>query len=68
MASLSLSGVFLGDRVFGSPSQLAYDAPLAARPNHFPVKAKACIFLYMYGGPSQMDLFDYKPVLQKYHN
>ncbi|MCE2799209.1 MAG: DUF1501 domain-containing protein [Planctomycetaceae bacterium] len=28
-------------------------------------KAKYCIFLYMYGGPSQMDLFDYKPELQK---
>ncbi len=30
-----------------------------------PHKAKYCIFLYMYGGPSQMDLFDYKPELQK---
>ncbi len=30
-----------------------------------PAKAKRCIFLYMYGGPSQMDLFDYKPELQK---
>jgi Protein of unknown function (DUF1501) len=28
-------------------------------------KAKYCIFLYMYGGPSQMDLFDYKPELQR---
>jgi hypothetical protein len=32
---------------------------------HFPVKAKACIFLFMFGGPSQIDLFDYKPELQK---
>jgi hypothetical protein len=39
--------------------------PLAPVPPHFPVKAKSCIFLYMYGGPSQMDLFDYKPELQK---
>lgn len=30
-----------------------------------PHKAKHCVFLYMYGGPSQMDLFDYKPELQK---
>lgn len=30
-----------------------------------PHRAKRCIFLYMYGGPSQMDLFDYKPELQK---
>jgi hypothetical protein len=39
--------------------------PLAPRAPHFPVKAKRCIFLYMYGGPSQMDTFDYKPELQK---
>ncbi len=38
---------------------------LAPREQHFPAKAKACIFLFMYGGPSQMDLFDYKPELQK---
>jgi len=44
----------------------AVDAnPLRAKPPHFPTKAKACIFLFMYGGPSQMDLFDYKPELQK---
>jgi hypothetical protein len=38
---------------------------LAPKPPHFPTKAKSCIFLFMYGGPSQMDLFDYKPELQK---
>jgi Protein of unknown function (DUF1501) len=30
-------------------------------------KAKAVIFLYMDGGPSQVDTFDYKPALEKYH-
>ena len=30
---------------------------------HFPPKAKAVIFLFMYGGPSQVDTFDYKPKL-----
>jgi hypothetical protein len=39
--------------------------PLRPKAPHFPGKAKACIFLFMYGGPSQMDLFDYKPELQK---
>jgi hypothetical protein len=39
--------------------------PMAAKPPHFPTKAKSCIFLFMYGGPSQMDTFDYKPELQK---
>ena len=31
---------------------------------HFPPKANRVIFLFQYGGPSQMDLFDYKPRLQ----
>lgn len=41
--------------------------PLASRPTHFPAKAKAVIYLHMAGSPSQLDLFDYKPTLNK-HN
>jgi hypothetical protein len=40
--------------------------PLAPRPPQFPGKAKNVIFLFMEGAPSQMDLFDPKPELQKY--
>jgi hypothetical protein len=39
--------------------------PLAPRIAHFPAKAKSVIFLFMYGGPSSMDTWDYKPELQK---
>ena len=39
--------------------------PMAARPGHFPAKAKRCIFLFMTGGPSHLDLFDPKPLLNK---
>ena len=39
-------------------------APLAT---HFPARAKNIIFLYMDGGPSQVDTFDPKPLLDKYH-
>lgn len=35
--------------------------------NHHPAKAKAIIFLYMDGGVSQVDSFDYKPLLEKHH-
>src|SRR4051794_21013011 len=38
--------------------------PWAARPAHFPAKAKQVIFLYMDGGVSQVDSFDPKPRLQ----
>jgi hypothetical protein len=41
--------------------------PLAPRPGHFAPRAKNVIYLFMAGGPSQVDLFDYKPELQKHH-
>jgi len=41
--------------------------PLTPKPPHFPAKAKNVIFLFMEGGPSQIDLFDPKPELEKWH-
>jgi len=41
----------------------AGENPMAPKPPHFPARAKAVIFLFMYGGPSQVDTFDYKPKL-----
>ena len=41
--------------------------PLAPKAAHFPGKAKNVIFLFMEGAPSQLDLFDPKPELQKWH-
>ncbi len=41
--------------------------PLAPRPPHFPAKAKSVIFLFMDGGPSQVDTFDPKPRLDREH-
>lgn len=43
-----------------------YRDPMSPQPTHFPGKAKSVIFLFMYGGPSHVDLFDYKPALEKY--
>jgi len=39
--------------------------PLAPKAPHFPPRAKRLLFLFMLGGPSQPDLFDYKPKLQE---
>ncbi len=39
--------------------------PLSAKPPHFASKAKSVIFLFMVGGPSQIDTFDPKPALEK---
>ncbi len=39
--------------------------PLAARPGHFPARAKSIIWLFMNGGPSHVDTWDYKPELER---
>jgi hypothetical protein len=39
--------------------------PLAAKPSHFPSKIKSVIWLFMNGGPSHVDTWDYKPELLK---
>jgi hypothetical protein len=39
--------------------------PLAPRPTHHPARARRIIFLFMQGGPSQVDTFDYKPALER---
>ena len=39
--------------------------PLAPKKPHFPAKAKSVIWLFMNGGPSQVDTWDYKPELTK---
>ena len=40
--------------------------PLQARLPHFAPRARRVIFMFMHGGPSQVDTFDYKPALLKY--
>jgi hypothetical protein len=75
--SLALSAL-LGESAFGSkigetgaeaaPDRLAQArSPLGPRAPHFPAKAKSVIFLFMDGGPSQVDTFDPKPRLAREH-
>jgi hypothetical protein len=62
-----MGGGFAGVALAGLLAQDAHaDSPLATKKSHFPGKAKACIFLMMNGGPSQVDTFDPKPALKKY--
>ena len=66
---LALTGLLSRDGFFNNAAaqqpapQPAYVNPLAPRAPHFAPKAKAVIFLFMYGGPSHIDTFDYKPKL-----
>ena len=55
---------------FGSlalTSLLQAENPLAAKRPHFRPRAKRVIFLFMKGGPSQVDTFEHKPLLQRDH-
>lgn len=58
-ALLSQDGFF--EQSASAAENLPLANPLAPKPPHFEPKATACIFLYMYGGPSHIDTFDYKP-------
>lgn len=67
---VGLGAVALGSLLNGRQGQAAGTpqvaaSPLSPRPGHFPAKAKSVIFLFMAGGPSQLDLFDFKPRLQE---
>lgn len=41
--------------------------PLLPKPPHFPAKAKNCLFIFLVGGTSQLEMFDPKPELAKLH-
>ena len=66
LGSLALAGVMADDT---SNQLLAAGGsnPMSPKPPHFAAKAKAVIHLFMNGGPSQVDTFDPKPALNKYH-
>lgn len=61
--TLALSGLTHAE----SPSLPSVRHPLAPREPMFAAKAKRVIFIFMQGGPSQVDTFDYKPELEKHH-
>jgi hypothetical protein len=42
--------------------------PLAPQPAHFQARAKRVIWIFVNGGPSQVDTWDYKPALEKHHD
>jgi hypothetical protein len=65
---LALTGMlaadgFLARQAFAADGVTPFANPLAPKQPHFTPKAKAVIFLFMYGGPSHVDTFDYKPDL-----
>jgi hypothetical protein len=65
LGMMALAGVLADDRAVAADTP-ALD-PMAPHQPHFPGKAKHVVHLFMNGGPSQVDTFDPKPMLDKYH-
>ena len=62
VGSMALASLLHEDGLHAAPA-----AAGAVKQPHFPARAKNVIFLFMAGGPSQLELFDYKPKLQALH-
>ncbi len=60
-------GHLLAEAGFASTATALPADPLAPRAPHFAPKAKRVIFLFMAGAPSHLELFDYKPQLEKFN-
>jgi hypothetical protein len=63
LASMLAQDGFLANQSVAADGRTPYVNPLRAKAPHFAPKAKNVIFLYMYGGPSHIDTFDYKPAM-----
>ncbi|MDF1814210.1 MAG: DUF1501 domain-containing protein [Verrucomicrobiales bacterium] len=64
-SSIGFGGLAL-NAILGKQT-LAAQNPLLARETHFPARAKRIVFLFMKGGPSHVDTFDPKPLLDRDH-
>ena len=67
--ALALAGMlgedgFLDSQAYAADGVSKFSNPLSPKTPHFAPKAKSVIFLYMYGGPSHIDTFDYKPAMK----
>ncbi len=66
LGGIALAHMFARD-ARGSAGAAAFANPLAPKRPHFAPKAKNCIFIFMAGAPSQLDLFEPKPKLNALH-
>ncbi|MEX2286187.1 MAG: DUF1501 domain-containing protein [Planctomycetaceae bacterium] len=68
LGAVALSSLLRSDGVLRAASLTTSDDaanPLSPREPHFPGKAKSCIFIFLEGGPSQIDMYDPKPKLKE---
>ena len=65
LGSLGLMSLLDSQGLLGAPGEKTFN-PLASREPHFRPTAKSVIWLFINGGPSQVDTWDYKPALEKW--
>ncbi len=65
LGAYALASMLESDGLLPQAAAATVPDPLAAKPPHFKPKAKSVIWLFIEGGPSHLDLFDPKPMLQK---
>jgi hypothetical protein len=66
LGGLALASLLTDDGLLASPDPDTAN-PLAPRPPHFAPRAKSCIFIFLAGAPSHVDLYDPKPILNTRH-
>ncbi len=67
LGSVALAAALADDAPAATSAAAPYTDPLLPKAPHFAPKAKSCIFIFMAGAPSQLDLFDPKPKLNELH-
>src|SRR6188474_505499 len=66
LGAAALASLLGAESALGAPKASDGVNPLAPRKPHFAPKAKRVIYLFMAGAPSHLELFDYKPQLEKF--
>jgi len=67
VGALALASMLQGDGLLAADGSPATANPLAPKAPHFAPKAKSCIFIFLEGAPSHIDLYDPKPKLNELH-
>ena len=67
IGTAALASILADEGLLNSASASELESPMTPKAPHFPAKAKSCIFLFMAGAPSQLDLFTPKPKLNELH-
>lgn len=67
LGSIALASLLENELAPGARAATAPMGPMAPKAPHYAAKAKRVIYLFQAGAPSHLDLFDYKPQLEKFN-